>query len=295
MTTARPAQTLLRTITLGLILLGMPLLARTVMYAPDGIDAPKGETSDPGGWWGPSTSNVNWCEADYVVSFGIAEFWNTLSSFAMVCHGVYGLVMHWRAKVETRFFASFFMLSVVGVGSTLFHGTLWRSMQLMDELPMLWATAVFIYVCLTIEEPRDQPNWFALVFLVLLTLLETLLVTLFDNETQNLFLLSYLGGVLFIVLASSKHNRRYNPKSVGLLMELAVLFYVAGGFAWLVDRNFCVYVRGLHLHAAWHLLASSGTFTCIVCWLYLRHVRLGDKVKVHRPAPLTWIEITPQA
>ncbi len=32
------------------------------------------------GFWGPRTASVDWCEPNYVHTFWIAEFWNTLSS-----------------------------------------------------------------------------------------------------------------------------------------------------------------------------------------------------------------------
>lgn len=289
---SRSGHSIIQWLTVGVIILCLPLLFHTVLYAPDGIDSPKGEIPGPGGWWGDATANVNWCEADYVVFRGVAEFWNTLSSLAMVCHGVYGILRHW-GQVETRFIVAFLMLIVVGFGSMLFHGTLWRSMQLMDELPMLWCNGVFIYVVLTIEDPREVPMRVpTAIGLSALTLLETVLVTLFDKNNQNVFLMSYLGGVFFLVVASSRLNRKFNPKSTGLLMELAVLFYVLGGFVWLVDRNFCLQVRFLNLHAVWHLLASSGTFTSIVAWLYVRHVAMGDKPRIRGTVPLSWISVS---
>ncbi|KAG0203588.1 Alkaline ceramidase 3 [Mortierella sp. GBA30] len=42
---------------------------------------------DHKGYWGPPTSSIDWCEDNYVVSFYIAEFFNSFSSFAMIILG----------------------------------------------------------------------------------------------------------------------------------------------------------------------------------------------------------------
>jgi dihydroceramidase len=57
---------------------------------------------------------------------------------------------------------AFAMFIVIGFGSAAFHGTLWRSMQLMDELPMVWANGIFIFIIITMEDtkrPRKLEAW----------------------------------------------------------------------------------------------------------------------------------------
>merc|ERR550519_2931085 len=68
-------------------------------------------------------------------------------------------------KLEKRFFLSFSLLLLVGVGSTMFHMTLQYAMQLMDEIPMVWSTCAFIYTLyMTTSKPGDRGG---LAFLVL--------------------------------------------------------------------------------------------------------------------------------
>ena len=51
------------------------------------------------GFWGPSTSSVDWCESNYEMTEYMAEFNNSLSSFSMVLSGLLGLMMHpWAEK-----------------------------------------------------------------------------------------------------------------------------------------------------------------------------------------------------
>jgi dihydroceramidase len=59
----------------------------------------KRDVSDIIGFWGPSTSSVDWCESNYEMNAYMAEFNNTTSSFSLVLAGVLGLVLHpWSEK-----------------------------------------------------------------------------------------------------------------------------------------------------------------------------------------------------
>jgi len=40
------------------------------------------------GYWGPSTSSIDWCEANYAITRFIAEFTNTLSNLVFVSWAV---------------------------------------------------------------------------------------------------------------------------------------------------------------------------------------------------------------
>ena len=109
----------------------MKLFVYTALHGP--VD---GEGDENQGFWGEKTATVNWCESDYTVTVYVAEFGNTISSFSIVANGLYGIYMH-RSFVELRYIVAFCAFIVVGFGSAAFHGTLWRSMQMMDELPMV--------------------------------------------------------------------------------------------------------------------------------------------------------------
>ncbi|KXS14116.1 hypothetical protein M427DRAFT_146155 [Gonapodya prolifera JEL478] len=120
------------------------------------------------GFWGEPTSSVNWCERDYIWSFYIAEFFNTISSLSMVFAGLIGLWIHrlpfWSGKragserpavLETAYILSFISLVIVGWGSVAFHATLWRESQALDEVPMLYCGLLITYCILTFAMPSD--------------------------------------------------------------------------------------------------------------------------------------------
>lgn len=149
------------------------------------------------GFWGPTDSNVDWCEPNYKHSYYVAEWWNTVSNLPLFAMTAFG----WRqarrhASGETRFWAAFCFLALVGVGSTLFHASLRYWAQLLDEvrprapsghawratrpnagpeprdpqLPMLLCVSAFLY-CLLEDRRRIQypalPAGLAAAFLAL--------------------------------------------------------------------------------------------------------------------------------
>ena len=73
------------------------------------------------------SSPIDWCEDNYVWSPHIAEFWNTLSSFAIAIPAILGVACFTGSRVE-RYEPKLLWLwvatTVVCVGSVLFHGTL---------------------------------------------------------------------------------------------------------------------------------------------------------------------------
>lgn len=116
------------------------------------------DTSD--GIWSPHTATIDWCEANYEVTKYIAEFWNTVSNLVMILLPTYGVYWSWThsefaRKHSTSSRALFVVptsivlcnigLVLVGVGSWLFHMTLLYPAQLLDEIPMIFGSALLIY------------------------------------------------------------------------------------------------------------------------------------------------------
>ncbi len=97
-----------------------------------------GRKPDKEGFWGPPTSTVDWCEANYVVSHYVAEFWNTVSNIGLLVLGIYGVRMCLREGLAVRvdLLLLFGLIAVVGLGSAAFHATLLKTSQQLDETPM---------------------------------------------------------------------------------------------------------------------------------------------------------------
>jgi hypothetical protein len=86
-------------------------------------------------YWGAfGTSSVDWCEANYLHSQYVAEFWNTLSSLPLVGVMVYGLVKCHQHGIEWRFRLCYLALGLVGCGSVGFHATMTHAGQVRERL-----------------------------------------------------------------------------------------------------------------------------------------------------------------
>ncbi|MEQ2279895.1 Alkaline ceramidase 3 [Ameca splendens] len=129
---------------------------------------------DREGYWGRPTSTLDWCEENYVVSSYIAEFWNTVSNLIMILPPIYGAVQTFRDGLEFRYICSFLGLSAVGVGSWCFHMTLLYEMQLLDELPMIYSTCVFVYCLYECFKQENSISLFPIVLLIIFSVSVTL-------------------------------------------------------------------------------------------------------------------------
>ncbi|EGA60287.1 Ydc1p [Saccharomyces cerevisiae FostersO] len=72
----------------------------------------------------------------------IAEWSNTITNSIFLMTAFYSTYSAWRNKLETRYILIGMGFSLVGIGSWLFHMTLQYRYQLLDELPMLYATII---------------------------------------------------------------------------------------------------------------------------------------------------------
>lgn len=242
------------------------------------------------GYWGPPTSTVDWCEANYAHNHYIAELWNTLSSLAIVAAGVIGLWLH-RRLLEPRFLLCFASVALVGVGSIAFHATLRFELQMLDELPMLYSAVIMVYILLEngARGSRRLGLWFPLA-LGAHAALVTALTALSRGPLQfYLFHLSFGSLETFSLLGVYRLQRRQGTPSSRRLFRLGMASYLIAVLLWFVDLRFCelLSVRlpalGLfnpELHALWHVLVSCGFYSLLLVTAHARLVRLGGQPEI---------------
>jgi dihydroceramidase len=256
------------------------------------------------GMWGPITSSVDWCEKNYVYFSWVAEFWNSLSSFAMVAVGLAGMFLN-RSVLETRFLLAFFFVALLGLGSVLFHASLKHETQMCDELPMLYAVFTTLFIVLD----ERVGNRFPLAALLIVWSVVTSAATVFAaGETQfALFHLSFGSAEFYslyrVYCIYRKH--RMTPgaahgnaggsnlalarlakaeSDVSHLFKCGMASYVIGLAVWVTDLKNCWLlqkwwpaVSGLpnpQLHAWWHVFVSLGFYYLITLTAYDRLLSL---------------------
>ncbi len=245
--------------------------------------------SGPVGYWGTPTSTVDWCELNYAVTPFICEFFNTVSSLAMVAAGALGVFLH-RRVFGLGMLCAFGLLCIVGVGSIAFHGTLRFELQLLDEIPMLYLVTLMAYLLIEPGPIRRFGRW-----LPTALLLYALLATLSDAFTRErfqffAFQISFGALELFCLVRVYLLSREPANRPVRPFFRLGVLFYLGAIGLWFVDLRFCnVMSRRLpslgipnpQLHAWWHVLVSGGFYLLLVVVGYdrLRRRRAGPGVR----------------
>ena len=265
-----------------------------------GSDVPIGNA----GKWGAITSSVDWCELNYQWSHYIAEFWNSTSSMSMVLAGLLGILLH-RNILETRFLLAFFFVSVLGIGSIAFHGSLKHETQMMDELPMLYAAFTTTFILL--ENKIDlQRRWLAPLLLV--WSIATSCATFFASGTWQFIMFHFSFGSaeffsLYRIYTIYAKWRDTDPmtqirvdETKQIKQDITTLFnrgmtsYGIGLFVWQFDLRYCRLVQvvwpawsGLpnpQFHAWWHVCVSSGFYLLITLAAYDRIVVLGKGTPV---------------
>jgi dihydroceramidase len=99
------------------------------------------------GFWGPPTSSIDWCESNYLHNYYIAETFNTASNAFYLVTSLGAMYRTYRSirsqkKIQlfdlSRFYLMYTFGLLVCIGSFLFHATLLKKFQLLDELPMMY-------------------------------------------------------------------------------------------------------------------------------------------------------------
>ncbi|CAG8492210.1 6129_t:CDS:2 [Diversispora eburnea] len=168
------------------------------------------------GFWGKPTA-TDWCENNYDITFYIAEFFNTISSFFMICAGLFGVFMHARG------FDS----------SILFHGTLLFSLQLLDEVPMLFCVLVLCYSVIENKKEKKFGIWFPITLIlwgIIITLTMIISGIYQDKIMQSLEFYVFQANI---------------EKSSQMLLILGSIVFLIGYVGWHVDFHFCSNMNSL--------------------------------------------------
>lgn len=236
------------------------------------------------GVWSPRSASIDWCEENYVLTPYIAEFWNTISNISMIVTPIYGLYNCYILGLEKRYFVSYLLFLLVGIGSTLFHMTLLYPMQLLDELPMIYCSAAFIYTLIVVKKGPGVQDWWAMFGLILYCLAFTIIYSVHTNPLVH----EFMYGVLVFVLLFQAMYLIYTEKNETSLKLgiVGTILYASAFLLWNIDNHFCPNLKKFRssvsyevgvlseLHAWWHLLVGYATYVHIVFSSHFRLLQL---------------------
>jgi len=238
---------------------------------------------DPGvGYWGPRSSAVDWCENNYTWTFYIAEFFNTITSLPAAFLSFYGLYLTYKYGYDKRFFVVNFLVGLVGIGSAAFHGTLLYTGQIMDELPMIYASLSILYAVLEMESDKRPVYKYLAPALLAYSVVFTA-VYLYLPSFFIFFLIGYIIGILVLVYRCSLIYR--NPATLThqkVFIVLSVGFYIGGWlFFWIPEILFCDQIQAFNFHAWWHVTSSVGAFVMVLFTVFQRELHRGRKPQLN--------------
>ncbi|CAF1539508.1 unnamed protein product [Rotaria magnacalcarata] len=239
------------------------------------------------GYWSPSTSSIDWCERNYVVTKYIAEFWNCISSLVMCLlagilfvHGLYN-------RVEKRFLFLCLSFGIIGFGSAYFHGTLTHVGQMADELPMVYSMIIWWFILFRMDQFNKLTNKIyafdlAIVFGIFYGVLWTYLHSLqsFVIIFQAHFALMVLGGI--IKLTFLYRQTQHHTQSIMHLIMMYVGLLGPAIICWIIDQQLCERMNSKdgfnpQLHAWWHLFCAVDAHVGIVCGEGMRLLSINFK------------------
>ncbi|CAF4557338.1 unnamed protein product, partial [Rotaria socialis] len=227
------------------------------------------------GYWSPSTSSIDWCERNYVITKYIAEFWNCLSSFSMCILGGILFIRGLYNKIESRFLWSSLGFAFVGLGSAYFHGTLTHVGQMADELPMVYSMIIWWFILIKMNELRQLKSKtssidISIIFGIFYGLLWTYVHSLqaFVLIFQVHISMMVVGGMIkLIYLYRQPHHHVYRIKC---LLLVYVSLIISAFVCWIMDQQLCERMNSIsrfnpQLHAWWHVIGAVHCHLGIVC------------------------------
>lgn len=238
-------------------------------------------------FWGETTATLDWCEENYIVHKYIAEFINTTTNLIFITLAIFGIYTTFKCGLPFRHAFGYAAIALIGIGSWWFHMTLLYEFQLLDELPMIYATCVLTHDIFETGEKRK----FGL-FLPLALFIYALSVTAAYLYINNPVFHQISYALLVIILNfRSIYLLTQVPKGQTRILMKKLLFtswttFGLGFFLWNVDNIACHQLIAarrrigmplshlLELHGWWHIGTAFGTYYWIVFSNYIRIILL---------------------
>ncbi|KAK5654777.1 hypothetical protein OQA88_6813 [Cercophora sp. LCS_1] len=240
------------------------------------------------GFWGEQTSTLNWCEEDYNVTYYCAEAVNTITNLVFMWLGFKGLRNVIKYSHAPVFILAFLGYIVVGLGSMAFHMTLKYSMQLADELPMIYTVCILCYAAFSHGRSSRERILIAVALVGVACFITVYYLYAKDPVFHQvaygfLTLATTFRGFYVSEWQVRQHLRQRIPheadqrmKQIRTLAISGILMFLGGFILWNLDNVFCRHLKDarnhvqlpwavvLEGHGWWHILTGLGAYHLIL-------------------------------
>jgi len=229
------------------------------------------------GFWSPHTANVDWCESNYSQSKYIVEFWNTLTCFPqLICcmHGIF----FWK-KIPSVLLIAMCAFNFTMASSALFHGTLHRFPQLLDQIGMfLTAIPLLIFTeALTNRLNRKQQYKVCIACFLFIGFITVTMISM-----PQLYFIFPLGFITFparllerVTVLFKQHQK---DQTAIRLMKYTLYPLMLCWFCWSMEKGFCHDIP-FPSHALFHMMFNYAIYHFIALLYYAHHKHFGQKAR----------------
>jgi len=224
---------------------------------------------------------VDWCEVNYVWSYYIAEFFNTITSLPAAVLALNSMYLTYKYGYGKRFFVVNLMIVMVGLGSAAFHGTLLYTGQILDELPMVYASLSLLYATLEMEADKKPVYKYSASGLTAFAMVFTG-VYLYLPDFFIFFVVAYILCILTLVYHVFKICQKPTALRHQKLFALGATASYIGGwlFFWIPEVLFCEKLQAFNFHAMWHATSTFGAFFFVIFAVYERERARGRRPQI---------------
>ncbi|XP_063311937.1 alkaline ceramidase 1 isoform X1 [Pelobates fuscus] len=203
------------------------------------------------------SSEVDWCETNYLHSEYVAEYYNTVTNVVFFVAGplMMYLLHPYACKRTLAVHLVWTMFTLVGLFSAYYHMTLSYLGQMLDELSILWVIALGYSIWFPRpyfpEFIKNRNQFGATIFII--AMISTALS--FAKPVVNAYVLNCITFHILYILV--KEIRKCTVQEIRNLAFIAVVLWVVAISCWLSDRLFCSFWRTInfsYLHSIWHIL-----------------------------------------
>lgn len=258
-------------------------------------------------FWGPATSNFNFCETDYLVTPYVAELINTITNLIYIyysVHGIRGNVSR-SGSIQTGMSRSgpWFGILAVGIGSLIFHTTMKPYTQWADDLSMLVASGLSVHKVYTFDSTRQVSILVGLGIGGFLTAF-----SVWHCVTDETGMHSLLFGILVLIVTLKVRSIISLRISSPLLREQVKRLNIAGavlfltGYAiWNLDYVACGWLGDIRrqmgmpwgflteLHGWWHIFTAVGAYINFITLEFITEETVGESLEERCAWPVPWI------